>query len=136
MATRPLPTVVGPTEKALRTLLGRILTVTNIGGYAEWVYLNIRSAAGDGVQVDMPVADALKQPVADVMLVRQRLESRGLIDPVGGLTQSGQDELRHGRELVAAMTEKLTDGIDPARLEVAADVLDTVRRRAEEELSC
>jgi hypothetical protein len=135
MTTHPLPTVVGPTENALRALLGRVLTVTTIGGYAEWVYLNVRSAAGDDAQVDAPVADALKQPVADVLLVRQRLGAGGLIDPAGALTSSGQDELRHGRKLVAAVTEKLTDGIDPVRLDVAADVLDTVRRRAEEELS-
>jgi hypothetical protein len=33
------------------------------------------------------------------------------------------------------MTDKLTDGIEPGSLKVAAEVLDTVRSRAEKELS-
>jgi hypothetical protein len=135
MAARPLPTVIGPTENALRALLGRVLSPTTIGGYAGWVYLNIRDGFDIHAEVDQQVADTLKQPVAEVLSVRQRLAAAGLVDTTGRLTPLGHEQLHQGRELVAAMTDKLTDGIDAQSLKVAAEVLDTVRNRAENELS-
>jgi hypothetical protein len=85
--------------------------------------------------VDEQVAGALNQPIAKVFAARQRLVTAGLIGATGALTSLGHEQLRRGRESVAAMTEKLTDGIDPASLDVATEVLDAVRTRAEKELS-
>lgn len=39
MSERPLPTVIGPTENALRSLLSHILASTPINDYDEWVAL-------------------------------------------------------------------------------------------------
>jgi hypothetical protein len=135
VTTVSLPTLVGPTENALRSLLQRILAATQITGYVEWVYLNVRDSSDADAQVDELVADALKQPISDVLAARQRLAAEGLIDAAGALTSLGQDQLLHGRALVGAATKKLTEGIPRAQLEVTAEVLETVRRRAQAELS-
>jgi hypothetical protein len=108
---------------------------TTIGDYAAWVYLNIRDGIDIHADVDQQVADALKQPGAEVLSVRQRLAAGGLVDTTGRLTPLGQEQLHQGRELVAATTDKLTEGIDPQSLKVAGEVLETVRHRAEKELS-
>ena len=134
MSELALPPVIGTTENALRSLLRQLLSSTAIGGYDEWVYLNIRDAADDVTRAEASVADALKQPVAAAAAARSRLFEAGLLDAAGALTQLGHDELRHGRELISATTRALTAGIEPARLRAAVEILDTVRLRAENHL--
>lgn len=59
-AVRPLPTVIGPTETALRALLTKTLASTQIPGYSAWVILNVMSNAdGDGTW-RQAVASALR----------------------------------------------------------------------------
>jgi hypothetical protein len=62
MPARPLPPAIGATENALRPLLTHALAGSLIGGYDEWVYLNVHERADDPARVEELVADALKQP--------------------------------------------------------------------------
>ncbi len=134
MAARTLPALIGTTENTLRSLLSHLLKDTKVTGYTEWVYLNISCTSDDHDKVDQLVAAELNQSIADVAVTRQQLGAKGLIDAVGGLTPLGHDQLLRGRNLVLAITEKLTHGIQKEQLEVTAQVLDTIRHRANQEL--
>ena len=131
MPARPLPPVIGVTENALRPLLTHALAGSLIGGYAEWVYLNIQERADDPARVEELVADALKQPREVVAAARTRLLDAGVLDTDGSLTGSGREQLNRCRDMVSAITQALTAGIDPAAVQTTLDTLDTVRARAE-----
>lgn len=132
MPTRPLPPVIGATENALRPLLAHVLAGSLIGGFDEWVYLNIRDGADDPTRVEELVADALKQPREVVATIRTRLVDASLLDADGSLTAIGREQLSNRRGLVAQTTEALTVGIDPAAVQTTIETLDTVRTRAEQ----
>ena len=132
MPARPLPTVVGATENALRKLLTHALAGSRIGGYDEWVYLNVQEQAGDPARVEELVADALKAPREVVAAARDRLVDAGLLDVEGSLTGSGREELHRCRDTVTEITRALTAGIDPAVVQATIDTLDIVRTRAEQ----
>lgn len=131
MVARPLPPVIGATENALRRLLAQVLAGSLIGGYSEWIYLNIRERADDPVPAEDLVADALKQPREIVASLRTRLVDVGLLDTDGSLTSSGLEQLGRARATVSGLTAALTAGIDPAAIQTTIDTLDTVRTRAE-----
>lgn len=128
MAYRPLPTVIGPTENALRALLTRVLISTPIGGYEEWVALNY---ASQGVE-DLParVAEALKVDPQTGALAIEQLAVTGLF-AADGLTAKGRTELAHARAAVTAVTATLVEEITEADQQVTRRVLDTIRSRAE-----
>ncbi len=132
MLARPLPPVIGATENALRPLLAHALAGSLIGGYDEWVYLNIQERADDPARVEELVADALNQPCETVAAARTRLVDAGLLDTEGLLTGSGREQLNLCRELVSETTQALTAGIDPAAVQTTIDTLDAVRARAEQ----
>ncbi len=132
MPARPLPPVIGATENALRPLLTHALAASLIGGYEEWVYLNVRERSDDPALVEELVGDALKQPGEVVTAVRARLVDSGLLDTEGSLTASGREQVNRLRETVSEMTQALTAGIDPASLQATIDTLDIVRTRAEQ----
>ena len=135
MPAQPLPPAIGATENALRALLVHVLAGSLIGGYDEWVYLNIHEQADDPARVDGLVADALKQPHAVVAAARARLVDAGLLDSHGSLTGSGREQLDRCRVMVSEMTQALTAGIDPAAVQTTIDTLDTVRTCAEQLLA-
>ncbi len=132
MLAGPLPPVIGATENALRPLLAHALAGSLIGGYDEWVYLNIQEHADDPARVEELVADALTQPRETVAAARTRLVDAGLLDTEGLLTGSGREQLNLCRELVSETTQALTAGIDPAAVQTTIDTLDAVRARAEQ----
>lgn len=132
-SARPLPTVIGPTENALRALLSEILSATRIGSYAAWVVLNAAAdpaAASSGGRWRLGVADALKIGPDAVDDVLARLRAAGLVDGAGGLTPLGAVELAAARSTVSATTSRLVDGIGEEEQAIARKVLDHVRRRA------
>lgn len=128
MPKRPLPTLIGPAESALRALLARTLAPTAIGGYEEWVVLNIADSAGAPDAALRAAASALKAGEDAVLAVAARMAEAGLLD-AGSLTQRGREELAAGRRA------ELVTGIDDKDQETAAAVLDSIRIRAEALLS-
>lgn len=117
---RSLPTVIGPTENALRALLRHTLGPTGIATYEQWVVLNVLDAGGE--------------PSAMFDGAWGELRRRHLVDGAD-LTDAGRAALAHGRRLVAARTATLVDGIDDADLATTVRVLDVVRERAEAALT-
>lgn len=133
-SARPLPTVIGPTENALRALLARALSSTLIPGYSAWVVINAVSAAGPGNNWRERTADGLKANPDDLEAVLDELRSAGLVDGEV-LTARGADELTAARAAVTEATRGLLEGIDEAQQETTRQVLDAIRRKAEELLS-
>ena len=127
MTERPLPTVVGPTENALRALLLRTLEPTPISSYEEWAYLNMRSAGAP----KEAIASALRVTPQDLSVVVDELVGRDLLDAPESITATGAEALRSAREVVTAMTRTLTEGIDEEDAAIARRVLDTLRVKAE-----
>lgn len=131
MSNRPLPPAVGATENALRALLSLVLAGSPIGGYAEWISLNVVEGSGDVGDLDLRIALVLGQPREVAAAARAQLVAAGLIDPDGGLTALGHEQLRHARAKVAGVTARLTTGIDQGALTTTIETLDTVRSHAE-----
>lgn len=132
-SARPLPTVIGPTENALRALLARVLSSTPISSYPAWVVLNAAST-GEPAWRD-EAANALRADLAEIDRVGAELRASGLVDEVGIPTTTGTAELAAARATVAATTLRVVEGIDETDLETAGRVLDAVRQNAEELLS-
>ena len=134
---RPLPTVVGPTENALRALLMRLLATTPLDSYRQWAALNLVDRhTGDHKALVGLVVEALGVDDTDVGTILRTLEDRGLLHRVNGawrLSPGGADLLSLERQRVAAVTARLLDGIAAADLDTAVRVLDQVRERAQEE---
>jgi DNA-binding MarR family transcriptional regulator len=131
---RPLPTVIGPTENALRALLTKILSTTRIASYPAWAVLNAASnadAAASSGHWQRAVADALKVEQRDIDALLAQLRTAGLIDHDGGLTALGAAELATGRTAVSAATARLVDGLGEEEQATARLVLDHIRRNAE-----
>ncbi|MBD8078678.1 hypothetical protein [Cellulosimicrobium arenosum] len=127
MNGRPLPTVVGPTENALRALLVRTLRDTEIRGYDEWVVLSMTA----GGAPPHAVVRALGAPDAHVSAVADALARRGLLADRTTLTARGHDVLDAARALVGHATAPLSAGIAPEHVQITTQVLDTLRTRAE-----
>lgn len=133
--TRPLPTVIGPTENALRALLTKILSPTRIKTYPAWAILNAVSksdAATSAGNWQLAIADALKIGLNEVDGVLAQLRTAGLINDDRSLTALGSTELANGRSLVSAATSRLVDGISKDEQATARRVLDRVRHQADE----
>lgn len=131
-SARPLPTVIGPTENALRAMLTRVLSSTRIPGYPAWVVLNAASAAGSDPHWRQRVADGLRTDLREVDEVLGHLRSAGLVDDAGTLTASGTAELTTARVAVTGTTVRLVEGIDETEQETTRRVLDAMRTKAEE----
>jgi DNA-binding MarR family transcriptional regulator len=132
---RQLPTVIGPTENALRALLAKILTPTRIKTYEAWVVLNAANNAGTatpGGNWQLTVADALKIELGDVDEVLSQLRAAGLISNDDSLTAFGTAELDAARSRVSATTSRLVDGLSEEEQATARLALDHVRHKAEE----
>lgn len=132
--TRPLPTVIGTTENALRALLTETLSSTRIGTYQAWVILNAASNADPTAPREswhQGVADALKLEPGDVVEVIGGLRETGLLSDRETLTDTGAIELAKARSEVAAITSRLTDGISNAEQDTTRLVLDRIRSNAE-----
>lgn len=129
-STRPLPTVIGPTENALRTLLTSTLSSTRISGYQEWVVANAASSADPTWH--QAAADALKIGRDGVAGIIEGLRAAGLMNQEDALTDAGAAQLAAARSAIAASTSHLTDGITEEEQETARSVLDRIRGNAEE----
>lgn len=132
---RPLPTVIGPTENALRALLTKILSTTRIKTYPAWVILNAVSNADSktgGGNWRPAIAEALKVELDEVDGVLAQLRAAGLVDNDGLLTARGVTDLATGRSAVSAATARMVDGIGEQEQATARLVLDHVRRKADE----
>lgn len=133
--TRPLPSVIGPAENALRALLAKTLSTTAIKTYAGWVCLNASShasATASGRNWRLAVADALKVEMGEVGKVLDQLRTAGLVGDDGTLTVLGETELAKARSAVSSATHCLMEGIGEEEQETVRLVLDRVRRKAEE----
>lgn len=133
-ATRPLPTVIGPTENALRALLAKTLAHTRISSYRAWVVLNALDAgrAAPDAPWRTAAAGALKVDDGVLDLVLAELRSEHLVDEQHALTAFGRAELSAARAAVAASTARLVEDLGEAEQETTRLVLDRIRRRAEE----
>jgi hypothetical protein len=126
VAQRTLPTVIGPTENSLRSLLQSILTPSDIHDDKEWAYLNL--AAGGAPPSDVLTTMGITS--TELRAIHAELGTRGLIDGRGELTPSGLGALAQLRPKVAEMTERVMAGIDDADAQVSVRVLDEIRRNA------
>lgn len=137
--TRPLPTVIGPTENALRALLVQSLSGTAISTYEAWVTMNLAANADpDGAGAASwraAVAEGLAKPVAYVDGVVDRLRDAGLMDGAGALTDRGRAELAAARAAVGKVSSAVVEDIPQPDQETARRVLDEIRRRAERRLA-
>ena len=134
-SSRALPTVIGPTENALRALLTRILSTTPIQTYSAWVVLNaasIAQAPASSGRWQDAVADALKVEPGQIDEVLGTLCGAGLVNNDGSLTAGGAAELAIARSTVSAATSRLTDGLSEEAQATARLVLDHIRGKAEE----
>lgn len=127
---RPLPSVIGPTENALRALLNQTLSATLIPGYAAWVVLNSASNADSLEDARREAADGLQADLDEIDAVFSLLRIAGLVDTAGTLTRVGAAELTTARTAVAIATRRLVEGIDDADQETARRVLDVIHSRA------
>jgi hypothetical protein len=130
-----LPTVIGPTENALRALLTKILSTTRIKTYPAWVILNAVSNADTttgGGNWRLAVAQALKVELDEIDDVFAQLRVAGLVGNDGLLTELGATDLATGRSAVSAATARMVDGIGDQEQATARLVLDHVRRKADE----
>ena len=128
MAQRALPTVIGPTEIALRSLLQSILTPSDVNDDREWAYLNLTA----GGTPQSAILSTMGIRSTELRAIRAELGTRGVIDGKGELTPSGFEALAQLRPKVAEMTERLMKGIDDTEAQVAVRVLDAIRRNADE----
>lgn len=135
---RPLPTVIGPAENALRALLTRTLSTTRIRSYPAWVVLNAAGnadAAGAKESWQRAVGDALKVDPKVVDEAVGQLVADGLVSVSGSLTTDGAAELAAARSAVAGTTARLVEGISEEEQATARRVLEQLRHRAEDLLS-
>ncbi|GGR22560.1 hypothetical protein ACFOE1_15205 [Agromyces mediolanus] len=130
-SARPLPTVIGPTENALRELLARTLSPTSIPGYPAWVALNAISAVDARSTWRRRASDGLRADSEEIEQVLAGLQAAGLVDQEERPTAAGAAELSAARTAVVATTLRLVEGIDDAEQETTRHVLDTIRSRAE-----
>ena len=130
-SARPLPTVIGPTENALRALLGRTLSSTPIAGYSAWVVLNAVVAVDSSNGWRQRAADGLKADPDEIDRVLAELRTAGLVDDSGALTAAGTAGLATARAAVTGTTLRLVEGIEEVEQETTRRVLDAIRRRAE-----
>ncbi|HEY0239405.1 MAG TPA: hypothetical protein VGC37_12225 [Friedmanniella sp.] len=135
LPARPLPTVIGSTENALRELLTQTLASTLIAGYRAWVVLNAVSAAASSDGWRQTVEDGLKVDSEEIDATLVELRDAGLVDGDGVLTAVGAAELAETRTAVMGATRRLVEGIDDTEQATTRRVLDAIRRRAEELLS-
>ncbi len=134
---RPLPSVIGPAENALRALLTKILSTTRIKTYPAWVILSAVSnadAATSGENWQLAIAGVLKVGLNEVDDVLAQLRAAGLVSNDGSprLSALGAAELATGQSAVSAATSRLVDGISEEEQTTARQVLDHVRRKADE----
>lgn len=131
---RPLPTVIGPTENALRALLERTLAATAIDGYPSWVVLNGVDRANGGPWRESAAAALAVTPeaIGDVI---GRLTGAGLMDGADRLTDHGRRELGVARSAVADATARTLIGVDVQDEQVARRVLDRIRHNAQRALA-
>ena len=136
---RTLPTVIGPTENALRALLVRLLAATPLGSYEQWAALNLADrGAGDEPALVGAVADGLATDVSTATGVLRALGDTGLLDRVDGTwrpSPAGAALLTRVRAHVAEATARVVDGLPEADVATAVRVLDHVRERAHAELT-
>lgn len=134
-STRPLPTVIGSTENALRALLTRTLSPMLVPSYPAWAVLNAASVADTSDNWRQTVGDNLKADLDEIEAVLAELRAVGLVNGEGTLTTNGNTVLTAARVAVRETTLRLVKGIDEVEQETARRVLDTIRRNAEELLS-
>lgn len=136
---RPLPTLIGTTENALRALLVRLVAVTPIQSYERWVAMNILArSVRSRDDIKHALADALKIDEDRVDGLLADLEAEHLIDDsaVGvQLSTAGAVVIGEALPLVGGVTKRLVDGVAPSKLEIVLQVLDEVRSNAERELA-
>lgn len=97
--SRPLPSVIGPAENALRALLTKTLSTSAIKTYPGWVCLNALSNAhvtASNGNWRLAVADALKVELGEVEVVLDQLRAAGLVANDDMLTALGETELAKG----------------------------------------
>ena len=131
----PLPTVIGPTENALRALLLKTLATTRIKSYSAWVILNSASNQDTpslGGRWRNTVANALKVELDVVDDTIIQLCDDGLVDSDGQLTALGTTEPTEGRAAVPGATARLVEGLGEEDQRTARLVPDHIRRKADE----
>jgi hypothetical protein len=137
---RPLPTVIGPTENALRALLTKTLATTKIRTYSAWVVLNALSIAHAHAQDQgdawrQATSDALKVAPPQLDEVLAHLAADGLARADGSLTTLGSLELAAARSAIAEMTARLVESVGQEEQASTRRVLDHLRRKAEDLLN-
>jgi hypothetical protein len=132
---RSLPQAIGPTENALRQLLTRQLSGSAIPGYVGWVCLNLAEPTASRADLETRLQQEVRCTPGEASTTVTSLIDRGLIGVDTRPTPSGLDELAATRRRVKATTARLVEGIPQEEQSRTIQVLDTVRRRAEQLLS-
>jgi hypothetical protein len=130
-STRPLPTLIGPIENALRALLGSLVAASPVPTYEEWAVMNLVASSEIDDQVGA-ILDGLQCSGFEAAAILTALSTRGLIeerDERWFLTTYGVSVLEPLRVCVASVSSTLTAGIDDRELDAARRV---PRKRAEE----
>ncbi|NLE78635.1 MAG: hypothetical protein GX610_03475 [Rhodococcus sp.] len=137
-APSTLPSIIGPTENALRALLTATLASTPIRTYPAWVVIN----AAPGQETDHPnrdwrshIADALKVTPDSVDHTLTELREAGLVDSRGSLTRLGESARASARVAVGTATSRLLGDVSAADEATARRVLEQIRARAEQLLA-
>ena len=130
---------IGQAEKAMRTVLDRLLAETGTE-FVAWVIMSVLAANGPTMEADQLVGRVVSgQKIAaeHVQAIVDALASRGLLAPKDGrlgLTTDG--EALHGRlrDGIGQITERLYGGIPTPDLLTTQRVLAIVTQRANDEL--
>lgn len=131
MTPQPLPTVIGPTENALRALLTATLSESSIGEYVHWVALNAASREDRPTNWRGDVANSLKVSADVVDAAVDDLCAWGLVEDAGDLTARGHQQLTIARSAVRSLTAQVVAGISESDLQTADRVLRAVQGNAE-----
>lgn len=131
MTPQPLPTVIGPTENALRALLTATLNESSIGEYVHWVALNAASREDRPTNWRGDVANSLKVSADVVDAAVDDLCAWGLVEDAGDLTARGHQQLTLARGAVRSLTAQVVAGISESDLQTADRVLRAVQGNAE-----
>lgn len=131
--TPALPTVIGPTENALRALLGAVIGRSPVGTYERWVAIN--AAAGrEGTGPVERICDGLQWSRSQALATLADLADDDLLSRAGdggwSLTADGAVVLSTLRAEVGRATAEVVEGVDVEDLSTAIAVLGEVRANA------
>lgn len=139
----PLTQRIGQAERALQSVLNRIISQTGIT-FVHWATLTMIARSGETAQRELlvkEVSNALKCDASMVLGALEALTSQGLVtaSPDNStnilFTKDGDVQFHQLRQRIGQVTERLSNGLSESDLAATHRVLSTITKRANEELS-